>query len=783
MVDEQPPPLTDGQPYEKWRRDIEGWMMVTDVEPRRQAFTVRMKMEGIYRKFALSLDAADLNTDSGMMYLLEKLDFVFRKDKKHQKSPKKLPPSDNQPPLNNHPRPNNQPPQNNHPWPNNHPPRNNHPPPNNYAPHLQEEQAHFDNGVGDRLSAVEKAKQRAQRLSAKLAAEGKYQTPPMSLLPTAVANPVDQFRKESNSKVQLPEVKKLDNIGYLAEFDINDVPARAFLVKVSTRELISSQSGAALVLKGRYMNAEEKKNANINGSNEKSLTLVIQADISAKVLVAIHKVKDVIINYEKQGSTSFNNYGLTGNMQQNSHHFVQRKLFVGSESFHPDFDIKKHLLGEEGANLNFIIRQTGAKVFMRGKGSNYLEQNTGKESFEALHIYVSHPEQAGLDNACQLCESLIDSVKARHHEFEQNQFLQNHQMAYQQQPPRPPPNQPHGPHMQRPVYPAQQYIGNPNIRPNNYPPNAMRPQQWEPQRMPYRQFGPATGHRPPPPHHQHPHQQPPHQQALHRPPMKLGMDMYTRNIEHSQHYDGGSPYSHDNQYDREERHNRNNDSRRSWSRSPVRHRSRSRSPRKSHSPRKSFSPDRSQNRRGRSPRRRGRSRSRSKSPSSSHRRSRSRSRERSSRRHRDSPERKSRESSERKTDSPRSRRFTEEPKKRRKFSEDPKLLEKTKIAEAVLNIEEDEDYIPTPSVLAPQKMKPKVDPFMPPPPVLTGSGGKGKTVTFQKILPPKKESKSQKIDIFKPPEPVVTTKKPAQKALKIGALSTLNAYGDDSDSD
>ena len=30
-----------------------------------------------------------------------------------------------------------------------------------------------------------------------------------------------------------------------------------------------------------------------------------------------------------------------------NYHFVQRKLFIGSEQFHSDFDTKKHLLGEE----------------------------------------------------------------------------------------------------------------------------------------------------------------------------------------------------------------------------------------------------------------------------------------------------------------------------------------------------------------------------------------------------------------------------------------------------
>ena len=30
-----------------------------------------------------------------------------------------------------------------------------------------------------------------------------------------------------------------------------------------------------------------------------------------------------------------------------NYHFVQRKLFIGSEQFHSDFDTKKHLLGDE----------------------------------------------------------------------------------------------------------------------------------------------------------------------------------------------------------------------------------------------------------------------------------------------------------------------------------------------------------------------------------------------------------------------------------------------------
>jgi hypothetical protein len=66
---------------------------------------------------------------------------------------------------------------------------------------------------------------------------------------------------------------------------------------------------------------------------------------------------------------------------------VQQKVFVGLES-EPGFDVKERLLGPGGSFLQHIIAQTGARMQLRGRGSEYLEPTSGREAFEQLYIHV-----------------------------------------------------------------------------------------------------------------------------------------------------------------------------------------------------------------------------------------------------------------------------------------------------------------------------------------------------------------------------------------------------------
>lgn len=85
---------------------------------------------------------------------------------------------------------------------------------------------------------------------------------------------------------------------------------------------------------------------------------------------------------------------------------------VGLESLR-NFNVRAKIVGPQGLFVKFIQQETSARVQIKGIGSGFIEQDTGRESDEPMHIHIAAPEQIMVDKAKDLADDLLVVVREK----------------------------------------------------------------------------------------------------------------------------------------------------------------------------------------------------------------------------------------------------------------------------------------------------------------------------------------------------------------------------------
>lgn len=279
-----------------------------------------------------------------------------------------------------------------------------------------------DAAVAPKVDPVQAAAAAAAKINATLRAKGKLSDE--TLLKPAIPVAASAANSILNM-IQISPTTTVDDV-FVAKIDVNGLPlgVRSYFTQLQVLESISQQTGAAVSTKGQYLLPDEK--ARLTGI-EKQLHLCIHSPVKLQVDMALSKLRDMIARHPVPSSAAFSNLPvanassnaspqlsslpMVGQPTLPTGNYVQEKVFVAMDNAPEDFDVRTKLIGNNYTNFNFIANSTGAKVILRGRGSGFIEPTSGKEAFEAMYVFISHPTQVGVDNARKLVQNLIDTVR------------------------------------------------------------------------------------------------------------------------------------------------------------------------------------------------------------------------------------------------------------------------------------------------------------------------------------------------------------------------------------
>ncbi|KAM6497268.1 hypothetical protein JOM56_007741 [Amanita muscaria] len=209
------------------------------------------------------------------------------------------------------------------------------------------------------------------------------------------------------------------------DIDINDVRNRYLLTKGSTQQQIHEETGASVSTKGTWYPDRSRAT-----ERDPPLYLHISAPTQDSLQQAVEKINEYmsvdlgpLVEDKKDKLRE----------KANDRKWPEEKLPVGLDSLR-NFNVRAKVVGPTGSFVKYIQQETGTRVQIKGQGSGFIDQETGRESDEPLYIHITGPEEPQVARAKVLTEDLLLVVRSEHAKMAtvlQHQQMELHQAQAQ----------------------------------------------------------------------------------------------------------------------------------------------------------------------------------------------------------------------------------------------------------------------------------------------------------------------------------------------------------------
>ncbi|KAJ1940474.1 hypothetical protein FBU59_003801, partial [Linderina macrospora] len=232
-----------------------------------------------------------------------------------------------------------------------------------------------------------------------------------ALAESAMAEAQAAAEPEAVEKTEDTKVEPPANESFTMDVDINFAANRQHLAKSATQRQIIEATGADISTKGQYY-----ADASEATPDAPALHLHVEAtnqDMLDRAVAMIERLKaegdpsdhamtpSAMSAYSNTQSDSYGGY----RHERHPRNIYHEKIPVGIES-ERGFNVRAKLIGTGGENMKYIQNTTGVRVQVRGRGSGFVENATGIESDEEMHLFISAPTEDVMLQAMYYSKSL-----------------------------------------------------------------------------------------------------------------------------------------------------------------------------------------------------------------------------------------------------------------------------------------------------------------------------------------------------------------------------------------